>query len=69
MKRLGELCQKGYSRINEFEAHENSYDHQHKKASHHVAAPAFHASLHTTPPKKHSSESTTYRPPHSASGT
>ena len=26
-----ELCQKGYSRINEFEAHEGSYDHQHKK--------------------------------------
>ena len=25
------LCQKGYSRINEFEAHESSYDHQHKK--------------------------------------
>ena len=26
-----ELCQKGYSRINEFEAHESSYDHSHKK--------------------------------------
>ncbi|KAI9781254.1 MAG: hypothetical protein M1816_002437 [Peltula sp. TS41687] len=26
-----ELCQKGYSRMNEFEAHESSYDHQHKK--------------------------------------
>ncbi|KAI5852960.1 hypothetical protein DFP73DRAFT_24569 [Morchella snyderi] len=26
-----ELCSKGYSRMNEFEAHENSYDHQHKK--------------------------------------
>ncbi|KAL2038735.1 hypothetical protein N7G274_008493 [Stereocaulon virgatum] len=26
-----DLCQKGYSRINEFEAHEGSYDHQHKK--------------------------------------
>ncbi|CCX33209.1 zinc finger domain-containing protein [Pyronema domesticum] len=25
------LCSKGYSRIHEFEAHENSYDHQHKK--------------------------------------
>ncbi|RVX68612.1 hypothetical protein B0A52_07039 [Exophiala mesophila] len=25
------LCQKGYSRMNEFEAHESSYDHQHKK--------------------------------------
>lgn len=28
---IGELCSKGYSRMNEFEAHENSYDHQHKK--------------------------------------
>ncbi|KAL2058135.1 hypothetical protein ABVK25_001753 [Lepraria finkii] len=26
-----DLCQKGYSRVNEFEAHEGSYDHQHKK--------------------------------------
>lgn len=26
-----ELCQKGYSRSQELEAHENSYDHQHKK--------------------------------------
>ncbi|KAI5778899.1 hypothetical protein EDC01DRAFT_622140 [Geopyxis carbonaria] len=26
-----DLCGKGYSRIHEFEAHENSYDHQHKK--------------------------------------
>ncbi|KAF2083215.1 hypothetical protein K490DRAFT_52231 [Saccharata proteae CBS 121410] len=26
-----ELCQKGYARMNEFEAHEASYDHQHKK--------------------------------------
>lgn len=26
-----EMCQKGYARINEFEAHENSYDHQHRK--------------------------------------
>ncbi|KPI35226.1 uncharacterized protein AB675_3760 [Cyphellophora attinorum] len=26
-----ELCQKGYSRMNEFEAHQSSYDHQHKK--------------------------------------
>ena len=26
-----DLCQKGYSRMNEYEAHENSYDHQHKK--------------------------------------
>ncbi|KAK5056053.1 hypothetical protein LTR84_012604 [Exophiala bonariae] len=25
------LCQKGYSRMNEFEAHQSSYDHQHKK--------------------------------------
>ncbi|KAK4943004.1 hypothetical protein LTR10_017389 [Elasticomyces elasticus] len=25
------LCQKGYSRMNEFDAHESSYDHQHKK--------------------------------------
>jgi len=25
------LCQKGYSRQNEFEAHESSYDHTHKK--------------------------------------
>lgn len=25
------LCQKGYTRMNEFEAHESSYDHQHKK--------------------------------------
>lgn len=25
------LCSKGYQRIHEFEAHENSYDHQHKK--------------------------------------
>ena len=25
------LCQKGYARIHEYEAHENSYDHQHKK--------------------------------------
>ncbi|KIW55735.1 hypothetical protein PV05_04464 [Exophiala xenobiotica] len=25
------LCQKGYSRMNEFEVHESSYDHQHKK--------------------------------------
>jgi len=30
----GELCQKGYARVNEFEAHENSYDHQHKKVRH-----------------------------------
>jgi hypothetical protein len=30
----GELCQKGYSRITEFEAHESSYDHQHKKVRH-----------------------------------
>ena len=28
-----DLCQKGYSRVNEFEAHEGSYDHQHKKVS------------------------------------
>ncbi|KAK3724159.1 hypothetical protein LTR37_001283 [Vermiconidia calcicola] len=27
----GELCQKGYARMNEFEAHEGSYDHQHRK--------------------------------------
>ncbi|KAF7191960.1 G patch domain-containing protein 8 [Pseudocercospora fuligena] len=26
-----ELCQKGYARMNEFEAHEGSYDHQHRK--------------------------------------
>src|SRR5271155_909853 len=26
-----QLCQKGYSRMNEFEAHQSSYDHQHKK--------------------------------------
>ncbi|PUU81204.1 hypothetical protein B9Z19DRAFT_1167171 [Tuber borchii] len=26
-----DLCSKGYSRSNEYEAHENSYDHQHKK--------------------------------------
>ncbi|KAK5019132.1 hypothetical protein BJ546DRAFT_119164 [Cryomyces antarcticus] len=26
-----ELCQKGYARMNEFEAHESSYDHSHKK--------------------------------------
>ncbi|KAK6501073.1 hypothetical protein TWF481_008923 [Arthrobotrys musiformis] len=26
-----ELCGKGYGRMNEFEAHESSYDHQHKK--------------------------------------
>jgi hypothetical protein len=25
------LCSKGYARIHDFEAHENSYDHQHKK--------------------------------------
>ena len=25
------MCGKGYARINEFEAHENSYDHQHRK--------------------------------------
>ena len=30
---LGELCSKGYSRMNEFEAHESSYDHQHKKVN------------------------------------
>lgn len=29
----GDLCQKGYGRSNELEAHENSYDHQHKKVS------------------------------------
>ena len=27
----GELCQKGYSRQPDFEAHEGSYDHQHRK--------------------------------------
>ena len=26
-----DLCQKGYSRMNDFEAHESSYDHQHNK--------------------------------------
>ncbi|KAF2863821.1 hypothetical protein K470DRAFT_196566, partial [Piedraia hortae CBS 480.64] len=26
-----DLCQKGYARINDFEAHEASYDHLHKK--------------------------------------
>ncbi|KAF2725084.1 hypothetical protein K431DRAFT_240031 [Polychaeton citri CBS 116435] len=26
-----ELCQKGYARMNDFEAHEGSYDHQHRK--------------------------------------
>lgn len=26
-----DLCQKGYGRITEFEAHEGSYDHLHKK--------------------------------------
>ena len=26
-----ELCSKGYGRINDFEAHESSYDHLHKK--------------------------------------
>ncbi|KAK8172157.1 hypothetical protein BKA80DRAFT_306755 [Phyllosticta citrichinensis] len=26
-----ELCNKGYKRHNEFEAHISSYDHQHKK--------------------------------------
>lgn len=26
-----DLCQKGYSRMNEFDAHESSYDHQHRK--------------------------------------
>ncbi|KAK3114683.1 hypothetical protein LTR53_006769 [Teratosphaeriaceae sp. CCFEE 6253] len=26
-----ELCQKGYTRMNDFEAHEGSYDHQHRK--------------------------------------
>lgn len=26
-------CTQGYSRMNEFEAHESSYDHQHKKVS------------------------------------
>jgi len=29
----GELCQKGYARMNDFEAHEGSYDHQHRKVS------------------------------------
>ena len=28
----GDLCSKGYARMNEWEAHESSYDHQHKKA-------------------------------------
>ena len=27
----GELCQKGYARMPDFEAHEGSYDHQHRK--------------------------------------
>lgn len=27
----GDLCQKGYARMNDFEAHEGSYDHQHRK--------------------------------------
>ncbi|KAK4542554.1 hypothetical protein LTR36_006602 [Oleoguttula mirabilis] len=26
-----ELCQKGYARMNDYEAHEGSYDHQHRK--------------------------------------
>lgn len=26
----GELCQKGYARMNEFQAHESSYDHSHR---------------------------------------
>ncbi|KAF2665796.1 hypothetical protein BT63DRAFT_75602 [Microthyrium microscopicum] len=26
-----ELCQKGYGRMNDYEAHQSSYDHQHKK--------------------------------------
>ncbi|KAI7529941.1 hypothetical protein KC331_g14942 [Hortaea werneckii] len=26
-----DLCQKGYARMNDFEAHEGSYDHQHRK--------------------------------------
>ncbi|KAF2843291.1 hypothetical protein M501DRAFT_1028100 [Patellaria atrata CBS 101060] len=26
-----DLCNKGYSRMNEFESHEQSYDHQHRK--------------------------------------
>lgn len=29
-----ELCSKGYARMNEFEAHEGSYDHLHKKVGH-----------------------------------
>ena len=28
-----ELCQKGYSRMNEYEAHQSSYDHTHKQSS------------------------------------
>lgn len=26
----GEMCQKGYARMNEFQAHESSYDHSHR---------------------------------------
>ena len=40
-----DLCQKGYSRINEFEAHEGSYDHQHKKVRRFFSFPAFKARL------------------------
>ena len=29
----GELCNKGYSRMNEFEAHEASYEHGHTKVT------------------------------------
>jgi hypothetical protein len=28
---IGDLCQKGYARSTDFEAHEGSYDHQHRK--------------------------------------
>ena len=35
--RQGELCQKGYARMNDFEAHERSYDHSHTKVCNHGA--------------------------------
>ena len=46
----GELCNKGYARQNEFDAHEGSYDHQHRKVPRPLLPfPPLHTPPHTIP--------------------
>jgi hypothetical protein len=49
----GEMCGKGYARMNEFQAHESSYDHSHRMVRFALLPPTHSvASLNMTPQPK-----------------